>query len=118
MSESTKSFNQLGLSEHLLATLSELNFTAPTSVQEQAIPLVLEGKDVLAGAQTGTGKTAAFGLPIIQRLIETKDNVIPNPKLVRPTGRDKNEYDAQDAHGAGQENVGDGNPEEHLLLVP
>ncbi|MFA0501155.1 DEAD/DEAH box helicase, partial [Vibrio sp. 10N.222.46.A1] len=83
MSESTKSFNQLGLSEHLLATLSELNFTAPTSVQEQAIPLVLEGKDVLAGAQTGTGKTAAFGLPIIQRLIETKDNVIPNPKLVR-----------------------------------
>ncbi|KAA8601008.1 ATP-dependent RNA helicase [Vibrio cyclitrophicus] len=83
MSESTKSFNQLGLSEHLLATLAELNFTAPTSVQEQAIPLVLEGKDVLAGAQTGTGKTAAFGLPIIQRLIETKDNIIPNPKLVR-----------------------------------
>ncbi|WP_102467468.1 DEAD/DEAH box helicase [Vibrio cyclitrophicus] len=83
MSESTKSFNQLGLSEHLLAMLAELNFTAPTSVQEQAIPLVLEGKDVLAGAQTGTGKTAAFGLPIIQRLIETKDNIIPNPKLVR-----------------------------------
>ncbi|WP_102386728.1 DEAD/DEAH box helicase [Vibrio cyclitrophicus] len=83
MSESTKSFNQLGLSEYLLATLAELNFTAPTSVQEQAIPLVLEGKDVLAGAQTGTGKTAAFGLPIIQRLIETKDNIIPNPKLVR-----------------------------------
>ncbi|MEZ9337133.1 DEAD/DEAH box helicase [Vibrio splendidus] len=83
MSESTQSFNQLGLSEQLLTTLSELNFTVPTSVQEQAIPLVLEGKDVLAGAQTGTGKTAAFGLPIIQRLIETKDNVIPNPKLVR-----------------------------------
>ena len=83
MSESTKSFNQLGLSDHLLATLEELNFTAPTSVQEQAIPLVLEGKDVLAGAQTGTGKTAAFGLPIIQRLLATKDNVIPNPKLVR-----------------------------------
>ncbi|MEZ8574626.1 DEAD/DEAH box helicase [Vibrio splendidus] len=83
MSESTQSFNQLGLSEQLLTTLSELNFTAPTSVQEQAIPLVLEGKDVLASAQTGTGKTAAFGLPIIQRLIETKDNVIPNPKLVR-----------------------------------
>ena len=83
MSEPTKPFNQLGLSDQLLTTLTELNFTAPTSVQEQAIPLVLEGKDVLAGAQTGTGKTAAFGLPIIQRLIETKDNVIPNPKLVR-----------------------------------
>ncbi|KZX70344.1 DEAD/DEAH box helicase [Vibrio sp. HI00D65] len=83
MSESTKSFNQLGLSEHLIAKLEELNFTAPTSVQEQAIPLVLEGKDVLAGAQTGTGKTAAFGLPIIQRLLANKDNVIPNPKLVR-----------------------------------
>ncbi|WP_394250440.1 DEAD/DEAH box helicase [Vibrio profundi] len=83
MSESIKPFNQLGLSDQLLETLSELNFTKPTSVQEQAIPLVLEGKDVLAGAQTGTGKTAAFGLPIIQRLIESKDNVIPNPKLVR-----------------------------------
>lgn len=83
MSESIKPFNQLGLSNQLLETLSELNFTKPTSVQEQAIPLVLEGKDVLAGAQTGTGKTAAFGLPIIQRLIESKDNVIPNPKLVR-----------------------------------
>ena len=65
MSEPTKSFNQLGLSDQLLTTLTELNFTAPTSVQEQAIPLVLEGKDVLAGAQTGTGKTAAFGLSLI-----------------------------------------------------
>jgi len=83
MSDSIKPFNQLGLSSQLLETLSELNFTKPTSVQEQAIPLVLEGKDVLAGAQTGTGKTAAFGLPMIQRLLESKDNVIPNPKLVR-----------------------------------
>lgn len=83
MSDAVKPFDQLGLSSHLLNTLSELNFTQPTSVQEQAIPLVLQGQDVLAGAQTGTGKTAAFGLPIIQRLIETKDNVIPNPKLVR-----------------------------------
>ncbi|MBW3696224.1 DEAD/DEAH box helicase [Vibrio sp. T187] len=83
MSDAVKPFDQLGLSSHLLDTLSELNFTQPTSVQEQAIPLVLQGQDVLAGAQTGTGKTAAFGLPIIQRLIETKNNVIPNPKLVR-----------------------------------
>ncbi|MDK9738007.1 DEAD/DEAH box helicase [Vibrio sp. D404a] len=83
MSDTNQTFKQLGLSEQLLSTLETLNFTTPTSVQEQAIPLVLEGKDVLAGAQTGTGKTAAFGLPIIQRLLASQDNVIPNPKLVR-----------------------------------
>lgn len=83
MSDTNQTFKQLGLSEQLLSTLETLNFTTPTSVQEQAIPLVLEGKDVLAGAQTGTGKTAAFGLPIIQRLLSNQDNVIPNPKLVR-----------------------------------
>ncbi|MEF1229177.1 DEAD/DEAH box helicase, partial [Vibrio fortis] len=83
MSDTNQTFEQLGLSEQLLSTLQTLNFTTPTSVQEQAIPLVLEGKDVLAGAQTGTGKTAAFGLPIIQRLLASQDNVIPNPKLVR-----------------------------------
>jgi superfamily II DNA/RNA helicase len=54
------SFNKLGLSETLLKTIAEQGYTTPTPVQEQAIPLILAGKDVLAGAQTGTGKTASF----------------------------------------------------------
>jgi len=64
------SFHQLGLSQVLTNTLDKLGFNIPTPIQEQAIPLVLEGKDVLAGAQTGTGKTAAFGLPLLNKLLE------------------------------------------------
>lgn len=64
-------FEALGLSSTLLSTLETLGFKQPTEVQTQAIPHVLQGKDVLAGAQTGTGKTAAFGLPILQRLIDS-----------------------------------------------
>ena len=48
--------------------MAELGYDKPTPVQEQAIPLVLQGRDLMAGAQTGTGKTAAFALPILQRL--------------------------------------------------
>ena len=61
-------FDTLGLSADLLRTVAEEGYTQPTPVQEQAIPLVLEGRDVLAAAQTGTGKTAAFTLPILDRL--------------------------------------------------
>lgn len=62
-------FADLGLSEPLLSTLQTLNYQQPTAVQQGAIPAVLAGRDVLAGAQTGTGKTAAFLLPQIQRLL-------------------------------------------------
>jgi ATP-dependent RNA helicase RhlE len=62
------SFDQLGLSADLLRTVAEEGYREPTPVQEQAIPLVLAGRDVLAAAQTGTGKTAAFVLPILDRL--------------------------------------------------
>jgi len=61
-------FDTLGLSADLLKTVTEEGYTAPTPVQEAAIPLVLAGRDVLAAAQTGTGKTAAFTLPILDRL--------------------------------------------------
>ena len=60
------SFGKLGLSEELLRSVSEAAYTRPTPIQAQAIPAILQGKDVMAAAQTGTGKTAAFGLPIIQ----------------------------------------------------
>ena len=61
-------FDQLGLSADLLRTVAEEAYTEPTPVQAEAIPLVLAGRDVLAAAQTGTGKTAAFVLPILDRL--------------------------------------------------
>jgi ATP-dependent RNA helicase RhlE len=62
------SFESLGLSPALLRALSENSYTTPTPIQMEAIPLALAGHDLLGGAQTGTGKTAAFGLPLLQRL--------------------------------------------------
>ena len=61
-------FDTLGLSADLVRTVAEEGYTAPTPVQSAAIPLVLQGRDLLAAAQTGTGKTAAFALPILDRL--------------------------------------------------
>ena len=65
------SFEPLGLSAKLLLAISEQGYREPTPIQRQAIPIILEGKDVLAGAQTGTGKTAGFTLPMLQRLSDT-----------------------------------------------
>jgi ATP-dependent RNA helicase RhlE len=62
------SFNQLGLSAELLRAVDEQGYQTATPIQQQAIPLILDGRDVLAGAQTGTGKTAGFTLPMLQRL--------------------------------------------------
>jgi ATP-dependent RNA helicase RhlE len=62
------SFDTLGLAPELLRAVTDQGYTEPTPVQAEAIPLVLAGRDLLAGAQTGTGKTAAFVLPILQRL--------------------------------------------------
>ncbi|MCX7117612.1 MAG: DEAD/DEAH box helicase [Legionellales bacterium] len=61
-------FLPLGLSEPLLRAITELGYTTPTPIQTQAIPIVLKGHDLLASAETGTGKTAGFVLPILQRL--------------------------------------------------
>jgi ATP-dependent RNA helicase RhlE len=62
------SFDRLGLSPELLRAVASQGYTDPTPVQTESIPLVLAGRDLLAGAQTGTGKTAAFVLPMVQRL--------------------------------------------------
>ena len=59
-------FRELGLSEPLLEALAHLGYEEPTPIQEQAIPALLEGRDVIGQAQTGTGKTAAFGLPLLE----------------------------------------------------
>ena len=63
------SFNQFSLDPRILAGVKAMEYTTPTPIQEQAIPVVLKGRDVLGIAQTGTGKTAAFVLPILQRLL-------------------------------------------------
>ena len=65
------SFAALGLSDALVRAVSELGYNEPTPIQKQAIPAVLAGGDLMAGAQTGTGKTAGFTLPILQHLIST-----------------------------------------------
>ena len=62
-------FKSLGLHDDLVRAVKELGFTRPTPIQEQAIPVILQGRDILGGAQTGTGKTAAFLLPILHRLL-------------------------------------------------
>jgi ATP-dependent RNA helicase RhlE len=62
------SFDSLGLSAELLRAVSEQGYSKPTPVQREAIPFILQGRDILAGAQTGTGKTAGFTLPMLQRL--------------------------------------------------
>jgi len=64
------SFDTLGLKPELLRAVADKGYTVPTPVQSEAIPAVLAGRDVLAGAQTGTGKTAGFVLPILQKLGE------------------------------------------------
>jgi ATP-dependent RNA helicase RhlE len=66
------SFDSLGLQAELLRAIADKGYNTPTPVQQQAIPLILEGRDIMAGAQTGTGKTAGFTLPLLQRLLETQ----------------------------------------------
>jgi len=78
---STVTFADLGLSETLLRALSAAKYTTPTPIQERTIPALLQGRDVLGIAQTGTGKTAAFALPILQHLSST--TVRAQPKSPR-----------------------------------
>ena len=80
----TTSFAELGLNEQILAGVDSLGFTEPTPVQAQAIPVVLEGRDIVASAQTGTGKTAAFGLPTLQ-LIAGAEGKGPHALVITPT---------------------------------
>ncbi len=78
------SFTQFALDPRLQAGIRDMGFTTPTPIQEQAIPVVLQGRDVLGLAQTGTGKTAAFALPIMQRLLDGQRRPI-RALIVAPT---------------------------------
>ena len=76
-------FAQLGLKAELLRAIAAQGYSSPTSIQSQAIPMILAGRDVLAGAQTGTGKTAAFALPILQLLDERPRRAADKPRAPR-----------------------------------
>jgi ATP-dependent RNA helicase RhlE len=81
-------FSKLGLSSPACASLARLGYETPTPIQTEAIPLVLTGVDLLARAQTGTGKTAAFGLPIVERLLTAgvaASRVTPRALVLVPT---------------------------------
>src|SRR5207237_7863885 len=98
------SFTHLGLSEKVLAAVAATGYTTPTPIQEQAIPHVLARKDVLGIAQTGTGKTAAFVLPMLTILEKGRARArMPRTLILEPT----RELAAQvkgnfDRYGAGQ----------------
>lgn len=79
------SFSSLNLVAPLLQTLTQLGYHQPTPIQQLAIPLILQGQDILASAQTGTGKTAAFALPIIQQLLEQPAAKAPRALILVPT---------------------------------
>ena len=67
-------FSELGLAEPILRAVSEQGYTTPSPVQAEAIPAIITGRDVMAAAQTGTGKTAGFTLPMLQRLLAGKSS--------------------------------------------
>jgi len=68
------SFSQLQLAEPLARAVADMGYTAMTPIQAQAIPVVLQGRDVMGAAQTGTGKTAAFSLPLLQRMLRHENS--------------------------------------------
>ena len=68
MSTTVENFAALGLSESLLKTLSEIGYETPSPIQAQCIPILLDGHDMIGMAQTGTGKTAAFALPLMEQI--------------------------------------------------
>jgi ATP-dependent RNA helicase DeaD len=84
--EAVKGFADLGLDPRLMGTLTELGYEEPTPIQREAIPLLLTGQDVIGQAATGTGKTAAFALPILHRIsLLGKDKATPSALVLVPT---------------------------------
>ena len=67
-----KNFEGFGLSQTMIQSLTKMDYKSPTPIQQKAIPLALDGRDVLGSAQTGTGKTAAFGIPLVESIINSE----------------------------------------------
>lgn len=83
--ETGPGFAELGLDPRLIETLAQLGYEEPTPIQREAIPPVLQGRDLVGVAATGTGKTAAFALPLVQRLAESKGHQGPTGLILVPT---------------------------------
>lgn len=84
MKGNTMHFNELNLSQELIQAVDELGFTNMTEIQQQSIPMLLEGKDVIGRSNTGTGKTAAFGIPAVESITEANKNNV-NVLILCPT---------------------------------
>ena len=97
-------FASLGLASDIVATVTTLGYEEPTPVQRETIPMMLSGRDLLAQAATGTGKTAAFALPMLQRIAERQTGVRPGSDQgqtrVRP-GSDQGQTRVASAIGRG-----------------
>src|SRR3990170_4711900 len=83
-SNTDSGFSDLGIAPSLFEALTYMKYTVPTPIKRQAIPVAIQGKDVVGIAQTGTGKTLAFGIPMIQRLAQVKGKglaILPTREL-------------------------------------
>lgn len=97
----SNSFQSLGISNEILKSIESMGYTKPTEIQQKAIPIVMTGKDIVAQAQTGTGKTAAFGIPVVEKvnpkfrkiqavvLVPTRELAIQVAKEIKDIGKTK-----------------------------
>ncbi|MEL6940750.1 MAG: DEAD/DEAH box helicase [Cyanobacteria bacterium J06598_1] len=112
------SFESLGLRAEILRAIAEQGYTEPTPIQQKSIPVVVSGRDVMASAQTGTGKTAGFTLPLLQRLCEdlpAQEMVAPSPAEVSPSS---NKPILRKNRGAGGSRSGNRRPIRALIVTP
>ena len=78
-----ETFDELGIQPEILQAVKDMGFEEPTPIQKVSIPVALSGKDLIGQAQTGTGKTAAFGIPVLERIDTTKPG--PQAVILSPT---------------------------------
>ena len=95
----SRNFSDLGLAEPIQRALNARKHVIPTPIQAQAIPQLLIGKDLLGIAQTGTGKTAAFALPILHHLSEARHGQTQSQTQGRPKGRNHRKGQGKGPHG-------------------
>ena len=117
-------FHELRLIEPILRAVAAEGYATPTPIQEKAIPHVLEGRDLLGCAQTGTGKTAAFALPILQRLMQANDRAHGGPSGHAPGGSNAPVHNGRSGHAGRNGHSGHNGRTEHarrirvLVLAP
>ncbi len=109
-------FNELDIVEPILKAVREIGYDEPTPIQERTIPVIMRGKDVFGIARTGTGKTAAFAIPILQKLMEERDAA--NEKNNEITAKDRNVAEHEQRNGKKCGIKKDNRPIKALILTP